>query len=59
MEPNNPQYRFLLNQIQRGGYMYQQQSRNFGIPTSVINSLCLSLCLARLCCLFCEQPYYF
>lgn len=56
MEPDNLEYQRILNQIQNGGRVYQQQSQNFGRPISNINTICLSLCLARLCCMFCGQP---
>ena len=56
MEPNNLEYRRILNQMQSGGRAYQQQSQGFGMPTS-IDKICLGICLARLCCMFCGQSY--
>ncbi len=55
MEPNNPEYQRVLNQIQNGGRVYQRQSQDFGMPTINIGNICLSICLARMCCMFCGQ----
>lgn len=55
MEPNNPEYQRVLNQIQNGGRVYQQQSQDFGMPTININKICFGICLARLCCMFCGR----
>ena len=55
MEPNNLEYQRILNQIQNGGRVYQQQSQGFGMPTFGINNICFGLCLARICCMFCGQ----
>jgi molecular chaperone DnaJ len=57
MEPHNPEYQLLLNQIQYGGRVYQQQSQDFGMPTISINNICLGICLARICCMLCGRPY--
>ena len=57
MEPNNPEYQRVLNQIQNGGRIYQQQSQNFGMPISTISNLCFGICLANLCCTFCVRPF--
>jgi molecular chaperone DnaJ len=55
MEPNNPEYQRLFNIIQTSGRMYQEQSQTFGMPAVTFNQLCLGLCLANLCCLFCGR----
>jgi len=57
MEPDNLKYQLILNQIQNGSRVYQQQRQDFGMPVSNINTICLTICLARLCCLFCGQPW--
>lgn len=57
MEPNNLEYLRVLIQIQTSGRVYQQQSQDFGMPTSSINNLCLSFCLANICCTFCGRPF--
>jgi molecular chaperone DnaJ len=56
MEPNNPEYRHVLNQIQNGGRVYQQQSQDYGMPTINISQICLCLCLQNICCTFCGRP---
>jgi molecular chaperone DnaJ len=55
MDPNNLEYRRLLAQILNGGRVYQQQSQDFGMPLVNLNQICLGLCLARICCMFCGQ----
>jgi molecular chaperone DnaJ len=56
MNPNNPEYRRVLNQIQNGGRVYQQQSQGFGMPTISISQICLCLCLQNICCTLCGRP---
>jgi len=57
MEPNNPEYQRLLEQIQYGGQAYRQQSEQYGISLSAVN-LCINGCitfyLAQMCCLCCR-----
>lgn len=55
MEPDNMEYRRILNQIQNGGNTYAQRSQDFGRPTFGFNNLCLGMCLADLCCTFCGR----
>ncbi|MBU3099805.1 DnaJ domain-containing protein [Clostridium sp. DSM 17811] len=50
MEPNNLEYQRLLNQVQNGGRVYQQQSQDFGMPTISLSKICLGLCFAKLFC---------
>jgi molecular chaperone DnaJ len=57
MEPNNPEYQRVLNQIQNGGRMYHQQSQGYGMPSGSINKICLGACLARICCMFCGHSF--
>lgn len=49
MEPNNPQYASLLNELRSGGSFYRTYSQGFptGIP---IHNICLWTCLANLLC---------
>lgn len=56
MDPNNPEYRQVLNQIQHGGRIYQQRSQDFGMPIISMSNLCFGLCLANLFCTFCGRP---
>lgn len=49
MEPNNPQYRQLLNQLQWGGQRYQTTQRSGGGMPSTGNCCC-DLWIADSCC---------
>ncbi|MFO8191823.1 MAG: DnaJ domain-containing protein [Bacillota bacterium] len=57
MDPNNLEYRRFLAHLQQGGEAYRQQSRSYGMPICVIPQICLTLCLARMCCTFCGRPF--
>ncbi|NLW21142.1 MAG: DnaJ domain-containing protein [Clostridiales bacterium] len=51
LEPNNYVYLQARAQIQSQAQGYAQRSYMFGMPSlSSLNTLCLGLCLARLCC---------
>lgn len=56
MEPDNPEYQRVLNQIQNGGRVYQQQSRDFGMPMGNLKNICLGVFISNLCCMFCGRP---
>ena len=48
MEPNNPEYRGFLDELQYGGNVYT--NRTSGFPQSGgINKLCLGLCVLEMC----------
>ena len=52
LEPDNMEYRSLLEEMRQGGNFYR--GFNQGFPTAGIgSSLCLGLCLANLLCRFC------
>lgn len=53
MEPDNYEYRRLLEQIQYGATQYQEFGRRFSMPGMDVGRLCLCLCGARLCCPYC------
>lgn len=51
MEPGNYTYAQVRAQIQGSAPQYSQRSQMFGMPNiSSLNTLCMGLCLARLCC---------
>ena len=50
MEPGNPLYRQLFDQLRQAGQTYQQNGRGFNMNVMTPGGLCLGLCLARLCC---------
>ena len=51
LDPDNFDYAQARAQIQGGARQYTQRSQMFGIPNiASLNTLCMGLCLARLCC---------
>lgn len=51
LEPNNMAYRQVYNQFSRSAYTYETTARRYNMdPMAGVQSLCLSLCLTRLCC---------
>ena len=51
LAPDNYNYAQTRMQIQGGTRQYTQRSQMFGMPDiSSLNTLCMGLCLARLCC---------
>jgi len=50
MDPNNPEYQRILNQIKSGGRVYQQRSQDFGMPVISLNKICLGICFTKLFC---------
>ncbi len=54
MEPDNFQYRMLLEQIEAGGETYRARGRAFGMPTMLCNNPCVTCialnCLCNCCC---------
>lgn len=53
MDPENPEYQSLLQEIQYGGNVYTSQSSGFPAGSFGGNRLCLSLCLAQFFMSFC------
>lgn len=53
LEPNNGEYRSLLNQLESGGNWYQQRQAMYGYPVMTGNNLCLKLCIANMLCNCC------
>ena len=52
-EPDNAQYRMLLQQMEGGGTWYQEQQNPFGGMPSDGSDYCMKLCLANLACNLC------
>jgi molecular chaperone DnaJ len=51
MAPDNAVYQQAQMQIMGNSQQYAQRSRGFGFPNiSGLNTLCMGLCFARLCC---------
>ena len=54
IEPANYNYQQLLDVIQNGGNAYQNTGSGFTMNTGGFGSLCMSLLIARLFCMFCR-----
>ena len=52
-EPDNMQYRMLLQRLEGGGTWYQEQQNPFGGMPSDGSDYCMKLCLANLACNLC------
>ena len=53
MEPDNMQYRMLLQRLEGGGTWYQEQQNPFGGMPSDGSDMCVKLCLANAACNLC------
>lgn len=53
LEPNNLQYRSLLQRMEGGGTWYQEQQNPFGGMPYGGDNMCMNLCLANLVCSLC------
>ena len=53
LEPENTQYRMLLERMEGGGAWYQQRQTMYGYPGSFDSSCCVKLCVANLLCNLC------
>ena len=53
LEPENIQYRMLLERMESGGTWYQQRQTMYGYPGSFDSSCCVKLCVANLLCNLC------
>lgn len=53
LDPENMQYRMLLDRLQNGGTWYQQRQMSFGYPGTFDTSCCVKLCVANMLCNLC------
>ena len=53
MDPNNLQYRQLLESLENGGNWYQGMGTGYGYPMDAGSDLCPRMCLASLACSMC------
>lgn len=53
IEPDNGQYRMMLQRMESGGTWYQEQQNPFGGMPAAGNDFCMKLCLANLACNLC------
>ena len=56
MEPDNAEYRRILEQIQGGAQAYSRRSSEYGMPEVNLNRICLGVMLTNLFC-FCCRPF--
>ena len=54
MEPNNSEYRTLLNQMENGGTWYNDVGNTYGRMATCDNRWCLRLCMLNLMCNMCN-----
>lgn len=52
-EPDNQQYRMLLNRMENGGTWYQERQNPFGGMPVAGDDFCMKLCLANVACNLC------
>jgi len=53
MEPNNAEYKRLLDQIEAGSFQYQRTGQSYGYNMSNFGSTMIKLCVAQFLCMFC------
>ncbi len=58
MEPNNAQYRQVLEQLQQTGRVYQQRQQGYPMRLD-LSKICLALCLCNACGGYCCNPFGF
>lgn len=54
MDPNNLEYRRLLDQLENPGRAYDAAGSGFGSPNVRYGLCCLGLCVAQMMCYFCR-----
>lgn len=53
MEPDNPQYAQLVNQLENGGQWYQSMGEGYGMSGGSAAGLCFQCLLFQMCCCGC------
>ena len=53
MEPNNLEYRALVNQLEGNGNWYQQRQRNYESPYAAGGDWCMKMCMLSVACNIC------
>lgn len=56
LEPDNPQFRQLVNELESGGAAYAGYSRQYPNTGFGTGNWCLDMCLLNLCCNACFTP---
>lgn len=53
LEPDNMQYRNLVQTFESGGSWYEQRQASYGYPTSGGSNICMKICIANMVCNLC------
>lgn len=53
LEPNNYEYRSLLQRFESGGSWYEQRQASYGYPNMGGSDICMKLCIANILCNLC------
>ena len=53
LEPDNMNYRSLVQQFENGGTWYEQRQATYGYPSFGGGSMCLKMCIANMICNMC------
>lgn len=53
LEPNNREYRLLVQQFESGGTWYERRQAAYGYPASMGGDMCMKICVANMICNFC------
>jgi len=53
LEPDNADYRYLVQQFESGGNWYERRQASYGYPTMGNGNICLKLCIANMICNTC------
>lgn len=53
LEPQNIQYRALLNRMENGGAWYQERQNPFGGGAPMADDICMRICLTNMVCNLC------
>lgn len=60
IDPSNPEYQQLLQQLESGGDFYQNYSNQYTVHQGSMGKICTTLCLANFCCsMFGMRGWYF
>ncbi len=59
LEPNNTQYRMVLQRMEGGGDWYQEMQNPFGGMPAAGGDFCMKLCLANMVCNLCCPGRFF
>lgn len=57
MEPNNQEYRMLLQRLQFSGQWYQQRGQEYGTPFDMGGNWCMKMICLNMMCNCCCRPF--